>query len=313
MARHLTVNDEQELKELIGLNGTVGSYPPQEQTSFAGIGNTQHTDLVLARYTGSKQFFSRDKDTQIYRVQSNTSLGTSGGWDLPSAMFSGDTLLENVIIGKRIVRLGNAAFSGCTNLKGATLLKPPLYLPDNLHTIGSQVFYNCTSLTGYLYIPDSVLSIGTQTFFGTNLNAIRLSNNLEVISDGLFQNCSSLVEVTGNNTESPINTITGIWDLPDSIHTIGNNAFDGCSSAAGSIKIPENIQSIGSNAFDGMDNYSMYINAPSTVFTGIFAFGGVNVTLYVTPDYFSSYDFTWESFQLFIGTIQLWSNYPNIP
>ncbi len=66
----------------------------------------------------------------------------------------------------------------------------------------------------------------------TNLNSVKIGNNVELIGYNAFENCNALTSV----------------EIPNSVITIGGGAFSGCSGLT-SIEIPNSVISIGYNAF----------------------------------------------------------------
>lgn len=121
---------------------------------------------------------------------------------IPSSAFSGKITLKTIILPSSVISIGSSAFQNCTilssvkmpsglqtlgqsafsrcSLYGELVLSDSLvsignyafdYNPitkiifsENLQTIGSQSFYNCTSLSGELVLPSSLSSIGSDAF-----------------------------------------------------------------------------------------------------------------------------------------------------
>ena len=158
--------------------------------------------------------------------------------------------IKNVVISEGITSVGNAAFSGCTNLSsvslpaGLTHLGESAFggcsrlqsidLPDTLTWIGDSAFAECGSLSS-IEVPDSVIFMGWSVFQScTNLGSVVLSDNLTCLYDFTFQHCSNLKSV----------------ELGTSLTHICYAAFNDCGSLI-SITIPDTVSFIGDSTFNG--------------------------------------------------------------
>ena len=128
---------------------------------------------------------------------------------IPDNLFGANAINKSIVkitFPDTITEIGEYSFY-CPELTEITL-------PSNLITIGNRGLIGCYNLKSLklasIEIPDSVTSIG-KTAFGDceNLIDIKLPNNLEIISEGMFESCGSL------------NTIT----IPASVKTIEKFAF----------------------------------------------------------------------------------------
>lgn len=141
-------------------------------------------------------------------------------------------------------------FSGCTNLKKATILNPlskggfgenvfngcenltTVILPDNATKIDNYMFNGVTKLST-VNIPASVITIGQSAFTNTAINNIVLPDTLEIISSNAFSNCAKLTSI----------------NIPDKVTTIDNDAFYNCTNLT-SVIVSENANyTLGQYAF----------------------------------------------------------------
>lgn len=133
---------------------------------------------------------------------------------------------------ENLVSVGSYAFSECTSLTGS------LALPTTLKTIGSNAYAYCSALSGDLVIPDNVTEVGANAFYScSGFDAeLTLSSSLTTIGDYAFSGCTAL---------------TGDISLPSGLLTVGYNAFYNCPSFDGALTIPTSVTKIGSTAFYG--------------------------------------------------------------
>lgn len=109
-----------------------------------------------------------------------------------------------------------------SNYKGCPIIK-----------IGKESFAGCKNLREVV-IPDSVLCIDDNAFLKcTNLETVKLAENLKIIGAYSFWECSSLKEII----------------IPKGVFSIGSSAFLGCDSLE-NVVINEGVLTIGSETFN---------------------------------------------------------------
>ncbi len=154
--------------------------------------------------------------------------------------------LKQVRLPNNINSIGSSAFTNCTSLTSVTI-------PDSVTSIGDYAFRGCSGLTS-ITIPDSVTSIGTLAFNNCYFQKDKFINNssatgypwgaalYDVIQeDGLCINGTN----AGKCRPNAINVT-----IPDGVTSISASAFTNCTSLS-SVTIPDSVTSIGDYAFRG--------------------------------------------------------------
>ena len=201
--------------------------------------------------------------------------------------------LKSVTIGKNVTTIGNYAFSGCSGLTSVTI-------PESVTSIGVCAFSGCTNLTefkGKLASFDNrclVINGTLVAFAPSGLTEYSIPNEVNVIGDYAFSNCTGLASVT----------------IPNSVTSIGENAFYGCTGLT-SVTIPNSVTSIGAGAFygcTGLTSVTAYNPTPVDIVVtsewwggSCFAFENVdcaNCTLYVPAESVNEYQLAegWREF-----------------
>lgn len=137
-------------------------------------------------------------------------------------------VLTSVQIPDTVTEIGSNAFYNCTSLKSVTIQDNK---PSCVKKIGRQAFMFCRELTD-ISILDSVTEIGSESFHQCEkLDTVTIPEGVTSVADGMFRYCYSLHTVT----------------LPDSVTAIEERAFTG--TALTQIHIPANVAQIGTDAF----------------------------------------------------------------
>lgn len=133
-----------------------------------------------------------------------------------------------------------------------------IIIPNSITAIGSAKFSPSSSDDCYknligVTIPESVVSIGASAFEGcSKLNRLILPSSIEVISEYMCKNCTSLtyvsaknIKIISNDAFSGCSSLSNL-DLNNVIAIY--NAFYGCSSLD-SIKLPNTLQMLGNGSY----------------------------------------------------------------
>jgi hypothetical protein len=100
-----------------------------------------------------------------------------------------------------------------------------------------------------VFIPASITNIGMIAFGRCDkLQTVTFGegSNLTTIGEGVFEDCSSLIDIT----------------IPTTVTSIGDGAFRRCSSLI-DINVPSSVATIAKNAFEGCSNLTIYCEADS--------------------------------------------------
>ncbi len=175
--------------------------------------------IEIVKYNGSDSILHIPEQIEERRV---TRIG--------EAAFSGCTSLTEVVVPASVTSIGWSAFSGCTNLV-------KIDLPDGIMEIEGDAFLNCIGLKE-IKIPDSIDRIHDGTYAGcTGLTKLCIPSNITDVSMNAFSDCSGLTEV----------------EIQNGVINIEDEAFSFCT-ALREIHIPVSVASIGAEAFDTCNN-----------------------------------------------------------
>ena len=166
--------------------------------------------------------------------------------ELPEGTFMRDFALEKIIGLPALTKIGNQCFYHCESLKQFDL--------SQVTELGEQAFYNCYALES-ISLSDDLTVLESGAFYGCrNLKQVKLSENLtdlgstdtsgEELPQGVFQNCTSLVEI----------------ELPASVRVIGRDCFQGCTSLKKITILAPELTEIGANAlYELHENVKIYV------------------------------------------------------
>ena len=104
--------------------------------------------------------------------------------------------LRSVSIPNNVTSIGSSAFENCTSLISVNI-------PNSVTSIGSYAFYSCISLAS-IDIPNSVTSIDSSAFSDCiRLTSIDIPNSVTYIGSYAFYNCTSLTQITMHSATPP--------------------------------------------------------------------------------------------------------------
>ncbi len=251
------------------------------KSAFMGCTNLAHISAPISSPAFDNPFV--DKTTLKSSDESVSLLGTdystidSNGSDFTYSILnssfisvtgysgtSSHVVIPASIDGYTVSSIGTNAFYNCSSLTSVEL-------PNNLKTIGGSAFYGCTGLTS-MNLPDSVTSIGYRAFENcSNLQSINIPLSWTTASSGyIFSGCSKLTSLTVPEgiTKLPDCAFQGCTNLasislPSTLNSIGTSAFYNCSSLT-SMELSNNLKTIGGSAFYGCTGLTS-MNLPDSV------------------------------------------------
>ncbi len=137
-----------------------------------------------------------------------------------------DTDIESITLPSTITSWGSNIFYDCESLTDVNL-------PDNMTILPGGCFWNCENLET-VEIPSGITEFGSQCFRGcSNLKSIELPSALTTIGTYCFYDCISLEAIV---------IPTGVTELPASV-------FQNCESLV-SVELPSGITGLGNSCFD---------------------------------------------------------------
>ena len=160
----------------------------------------------------------------------------------------GAVTIPSTLGGKPVTSIGEAAFSGCTNLTSVTI-------PDSVTSIGWYAFDGCSRLKR-VTIPDSVTYIADTAFIGCRklfntktISGVSLVDGWAVGTAGTLPGALNLTGVRGigEGAFSGCSGLTSVM-IPDSVTRIGPRAFEKCTGLT-SVTIGNGVMGIGTEAF----------------------------------------------------------------
>lgn len=210
-------------------------------STFYGCSNLRTVTISGYKMEIRTSAFSGCYTLESIRIPDGTTL-------IGANAFSGCQKLNTIHIPSKVEEIGDNAFSDCSNLSHVSI--------NNANVkIGNYAFTRCSNLTN-ISLGNSVISIGLGSFTYTKWynnqpngllyldkyclgyketkpsGTLEIKNDVEVIANSAFKNCSNLKNVI----------------MPSSLKTIGDDAFNNCSML-NDITIPSTVSKIGENAF----------------------------------------------------------------
>lgn len=194
--------------------------------------------------------------------------------------------LQSVTIPSGVKRIGSRAFGHCTSLKRVVMPKNPpvtgwaafdkdvnVDLSASGDGTGAEIFSASASDRGFMVkgntlikyngsektvaIPSEIRIIGSRAFAGSAVENVYLHENLRIIEDGAFADCTGLKKMTLTSGVLKVGAgafegCTGLEELEieKGVAVIERNAFADCKSLS-QVYIPLCVNVMGENVFYG--------------------------------------------------------------
>ncbi len=210
--------------------------------------NLNETELTV-EVTSSGSYFGDVVIPSQISYEGNIYNVTSIGW----SAFQYCSGLTSITMPNSVTSIGYEAFAYCWSLLSVTV-------PNSVTSIGEGAFYDCSSLTSPVYNAH-VFAYMPTTYSG----AYNISNGIETIIGGAFQECRNLTSITIPNSVTSIGegaflncrSLTSIT-IPNSVIRIEEAAFYACTGLT-TITIGSGVTSIGDQAFKYCNNITSVV------------------------------------------------------
>lgn len=239
----------------------------ESRTVIAGFNSSVIPNVYDVQYIGEEAFLNCTGLTSIVVPSQILGIG--------ACAFKGCTSLASITlpfvgansVGSAITRFGYI-FNG-QNSNGNIPESLKTVVVTTTDTIGENAFYNCTTLTS-ITLPNNLTTINSSAFYQCTAS-VSIPDNVTTIKGGVFKKCtgftgnlpSNLTEL-GTSAFEYCTAITSIT-IPAGVTKISGSTFAYCTALA-NLTIPANVSSISYNAFQGcraLNNITVY-NANAT-------------------------------------------------
>ena len=216
----------------------------------------ENAEPELGEFEKSMCFFEyTEEPDESYVIQrciddfAKTILVPEGVSEISASAFREHSCLEEIVLPRSLISIGESAFEGCKKLKKVTLY--------GAIELGEKAFYMCTSLKS-VSLPANLLRIEADTFSGCwSLQDVEIPEGLGSISDRAFYYCKSLKSVKlpsslvfiGVNAFSQCQSLRSA-DMLDGVRYIDDGAFSHCSQLK-EFTIPKSVNYMGCSVFFG--------------------------------------------------------------
>ena len=229
---------------VIDHNLTVKWIAMRDKHFNSGIGSYTITDATT-KFVDGPITYRRIDGSPALEVEVTSNINSS-------KYYSGDVVVPSEITVAnttyQVTRIGDGAFSDCTQLTSITL-------PETVVSIGYNAFYNANQLKK-IEFTGSHISLDFGAFDGCyQLKEVVFHGQVTKMDPRAFRNCYALESITipGGFTRIEGSSFAGCTNLkqisiPEGVTYIGEQTFEGCSSLT-SIQLPSTLEKIDHWAF----------------------------------------------------------------
>ena len=182
--------------------------------------------LVLSKVTAQDYELSEDKKTLIKWKGTNTKVldmnainELKGVTTIGTELFSGNEIIESVVLPLGLISIGEQAFMDCTNLKKITIPETvtkiergafascksleKIDLPKGITEIPDTMLYECTSLTE-LILPEGIKTIGYSAFSQIPIKEIIFPESITQFDTAVVEWCEKLEKIVFKGATPPV-------------------------------------------------------------------------------------------------------------
>ena len=197
-----------------------------EITDILSKKSTKLEILVLSKVTAQDYELSEDKKTLIKWKGTNTKVldmnainELKGVTTIGTELFSGNEIIESVVLPLGLSSIGEQAFMDCTNLKKITIPETvtkiergafascksleKIDLPKGITEIPGTMLYECTSLTE-LILPEGIKTIGYNAFSQIPIKEIVFPNSVTQFDTAVVEWCDKLEKIVFKSLTPPV-------------------------------------------------------------------------------------------------------------
>lgn len=198
-----------------------------------------------------------------------------------NGVFANEGNIRDLVVGERLMGIGNYAFYGCTGLES-------IDLGNGLTEMGHHAFANCVNMASIgLDFNSRLQYISDYTFLNCRaLKEFILPASVTKIFDHAFEGCSDLGAVAGTLDIAGVNAGRNV-----TLSDLGVSVFKGCTRLSDVI-LPESITGkINLNNFEGCAGLKrIKVESPYTDFEGEYTGNDLNFLSWVDPAFYFEAD-----------------------